>query len=339
MTDLKSMTPQELSTWCKEQGQPAFRGKQLFQWFHRGAASLEEMTDLPKAFRERIAANGGVSAPVIERKQVSKQDGTIKYLWRLSDGNCIETVLMGYHHGNSVCISSQVGCAMGCSFCASTVGGRVRDLTAGELLDQVVFTQKDSGQPISNIVLMGIGEPLDNYDNVRRFLTLVNHPEGINIGMRHISLPTCGLIPGIQRLAQEGLQLTLSVSLHAPDDETRSALMPVNRAYPVVALLEACQAYFEQTGRRISYEYALIDGVNDTPRHAKLLGQQLAGSGAHVNLIPLNDVAESPLRPSRRVSAFQKQLLERGVNATVRRRLGSDIDASCGQLRRKAMQI
>ena len=202
-----------------------------------------------------------------------------------------------------------------------------------------MFTQKDSGQPISNIVLMGIGEPLDNYDNVRRFLTLVNHPEGINIGMRHISLSTCGLIPGIQRLAQEGLQLTLSVSLHAPDDETRSALMPVNRAYPVAALLEACQAYFEQTGRRISYEYALIDGVNDTPRHAKLLGQQLAGSGAHVNLIPLNDVAESPLRPSRRVSAFQKQLLERGVNATVRRRLGSDIDASCGQLRRKAMQI
>jgi len=338
MTDLKSMTPQELSTWCKEQGQPAFRGKQLFQWFHRGAASLEEMTDLPKAFRERIAANGGVSAPVIERKQVSKQDGTIKYLWRLSDGNCIETVLMGYHHGNSVCISSQVGCAMGCSFCASTVGGRVRNLTAGELLDQVVFTQKDSGQPISNIVLMGIGEPLDNYDNVRRFLTLVNHPEGINIGMRHISLSTCGLIPGIQRLAQEGLQLTLSVSLHAPDDETRSALMPVNRVYPVAALLEACQAYFEQTGRRISYEYALIDGVNDTPRHAKLLGQQLAGSGAHVNLIPLNDVAESPLKPSRRTRRFQQRLEGRGVTATVRRSLGGDIDASCGQLRRKAME-
>lgn len=339
MTDLKSMTPQELSAWCKDQGQPAFRGKQLFQWFHRGAASLEEMTDLPKAFRAQIAASGGISAPVVERKQVSKQDGTIKYLWRLSDGNCIETVLMGYHHGNSVCISSQVGCAMGCSFCASTVGGRVRDLTAGELLDQVVFTQKDSGQPISNIVLMGIGEPLDNYDNVRRFLTLVNHPEGINIGMRHISLSTCGLIPGIQRLAQEGLQLTLSVSLHGPDDETRSALMPVNRVYPVAALLEACQAYFAQTGRRISYEYALIDGVNDTPRHARLLGERLAGSGAHVNLIPLNDVAESPLKPSRRVAAFQKQLLEGGLNATVRRRLGSDIDASCGQLRRKAMQI
>ena len=339
MTDLKSMTPQELSAWCKDQGQPAFRGKQLFQWFHRGAASLEEMTDLPKAFRAQIAASGGISAPVVERKQVSKQDGTIKYLWRLSDGNCIETVLMGYHHGNSVCISSQVGCAMGCSFCASTVGGRVRNLTAGELLDQVVFTQKDSGQPISNIVLMGIGEPLDNYDNVRRFLTLVNHPEGINIGMRHISLSTCGLIPGIQRLAQEGLQLTLSVSLHGPDDETRSALMPVNRVYPVAALLEACQAYFAQTGRRISYEYALIDGVNDTPRHARLLGERLAGSGAHVNLIPLNDVAESPLKPSRRVAAFQKQLLEGGLNATVRRRLGSDIDASCGQLRRKARQI
>lgn len=339
MLDLKSMTPQELTAWCKDQGQPAFRGKQLFQWFHRGAASLEEMTDLPKAFRERIAASGGVSAPVVERKQVSKQDGTIKYLWKLSDGNCIESVLMRYHHGNSVCISSQVGCAMGCSFCASTVGGRVRNLTAGELLDQVVFTQRDSGQPVSNIVLMGIGEPLDNYDNVRRFLTLVNHPEGINIGMRHISLSTCGLVPGIQRLAEEGLQLTLSVSLHAPDDETRTALMPVNRAYPVAALLKACQAYFEKTGRRISYEYALIDGVNDTPRHARLLGERLGGSGAHVNLIPLNDVAESPLKPSRRVAAFQKQLLERGLNATVRRRLGSDIDASCGQLRRKAMQI
>lgn len=336
MTDLRSMTPEELTAWCKNLGQPAFRGKQLFQWFSRGVTSVDEMTDLPKSLRGEVAA-AGFSAPAVERKQVSKQDGTIKYLWRLADGNCVESVLMRYHHGNSVCISSQVGCAMGCAFCASTQGGKVRDLTAGELLDQVIFTEKDSGAPISNIVLMGIGEPLDNYENVMRFLTLVNHPAGKNIGMRHISLSTCGLVKGIDRLAEEGLQLTLSVSLHAADDETRSRLMPVNRAYPVDDLLDACRRYFQKTGRRISYEYALIDGVNDTPRHARLLADRLAGTIAHVNLIPLNHVEESPLRPSRRVADFQKQLEERGITATVRRRLGSDIDASCGQLRRKAM--
>lgn len=338
MTDLKSMTVEELTAWCRDQGQPAFRGKQLFQWLSRGVASAEEMTDLPKALRAKIDQEGGIAPLQVERKQVSKLDGTIKYLWRLSDGNCIETVLMRYHHGNSVCISSQVGCAMGCAFCASTIGGKVRNLTAGELLDQVIFTQKDSGHPISNIVLMGIGEPLDNYDNVRRFLTLVNHPDGLNIGMRHISLSTCGLIRGIDRLAEEGLQLTLSVSLHAPDDETRSALMPVNRGAGVAALFEACRRYFAKTGRRISYEYAMIEGVNDTPRHAALLANQLEGTVAHVNLIPLNHVEESPLKPSTHVSAFQRQLEKRGITATVRRRLGSDIDASCGQLRRKALK-
>lgn len=338
MTDLKSMTVEELTAWCRDQGQPAFRGKQLFQWLSRGVASTEEMTDLPKSLRAKIDQEGGIAPLRVERKQVSKLDGTIKYLWRLSDGNCIETVLMRYHHGNSVCISSQVGCAMGCAFCASTIGGKVRNLTAGELLDQVIFTQKDSGHPISNIVLMGIGEPLDNYDNVRRFLTLVNHPDGLNIGMRHISLSTCGLIRGIDRLAEEGLQLTLSVSLHAPDDETRSALMPVNRGAGVAALFEACRRYFAKTGRRISYEYAMIEGVNDTPRHAALLANQLEGTVAHVNLIPLNHVEESPLKPSTHVSAFQRQLEKRGITATVRRRLGSDIDASCGQLRRKALK-
>ena len=336
MTDLRSMTPEELTAWCRERGQPAFRGKQLFQWFSRAVTSVEEMSNLPKALREEVAAAGFYS-PEVARKQVSKQDGTIKYLWRLSDGNCVESVLMRYHHGNSVCISSQVGCAMGCAFCASTLGGKVRDLTPAELLDQVIYTEKDSGVPISNIVLMGIGEPLDNYENVMRFLTLVNHPDGKHIGMRHISLSTCGLVKGIDRLAEEGLQLTLSVSLHAPDDETRTRLMPVNRAYSVDTLLDACRRYFEKTGRRISYEYALIDGVNDTPRHAQLLGDKLAGTIAHVNLIPLNLVEESPFRPSRRVAAFQKQLEQRGITATVRRRLGSDIDASCGQLRRKAM--
>ena len=340
MPDLKSMTPEELTAWCKEQGMPAFRGKQIFQWFGRGVSSVEEMTNLPKALREKIAQEGQFSAPVVERKQVSKLDGTIKYLWRLSDGNCIETVLMRYRHGNSVCISSQVGCAMGCAFCASTLGGKVRNLTAAELLDQVVFTQKDSGYPISNIVLMGIGEPLDNYDNVKRFLELVNHPDGMNIGMRHISLSTCGLVKGIDRLAEEGLQITLSVSLHAPDDETRTRLMPVNKAHNVDQLFDACRRYFKKTGRRISYEYAMIDGMNDTPYHADLLAGYLEGTVAHVNLIPLNHVEESPYKPStaKNVAAFQKALEKRGITATVRRRLGSDIDASCGQLRRKAMK-
>ncbi len=338
MTDLKSMLPEELTAWCKSKGQPAFRGKQIFQWFARGVTEVEEMTNLPKALREQIEQEGGLAAPVVERKQVSKLDGTIKYLWKLSDGNCIETVLMRYHHGNSVCISSQVGCAMGCTFCASTIGGRIRHLTPAELLDQVVFTQKDAGVPISNIVLMGIGEPLDNYDHVMRFLSLVNHPDGMNIGMRHISLSTCGLVPGIDRLADEGLQITLSVSLHAPDDETRNAIMPVNRVYNVDTLMAACKRYFAKTGRRISYEYALIDGVNDTPHHAALLATRLEGAVAHVNLIPLNYVEESELKPSVRVAAFQKQLEKRGITATVRRRLGSDIDASCGQLRRKELR-
>ncbi|MBP3318741.1 MAG: 23S rRNA (adenine(2503)-C(2))-methyltransferase RlmN, partial [Ruminiclostridium sp.] len=298
MPDLKSMTPEELTAWCKAEGMPAFRGKQIFQWFSRGISSVEEMTNLPKALREKIAQEGQFSAPIVERKQVSKLDGTIKYLWRLSDGNCIETVLMRYRHGNSVCISSQVGCAMGCAFCASTLGGRVRNLTAAELLDQVVYTQKDSGHPISNIVLMGIGEPLDNYDNVKRFLELVNHPDGMNIGMRHISLSTCGLVKGIDRLAEEGLQITLSVSLHAPDDETRTKIMPVNKAHNVDQLFDACRRYFQKTGRRISYEYAMIDGLNDTPYHAALLGDRLEGTVAHVNLIPLNHVEESPYKPS-----------------------------------------
>ena len=245
---------------------------------------------------------------------------------------------MRYHHGNTVCISSQVGCRMGCAFCASTLGGKVRDLTPSEMLDQVLFTQLDSGLPISNIVLMGIGEPLDNFDTVLRFLELVNHPDGLNIGMRHISLSTCGLVDKIDKLAQHRLQLTLSVSLHAPDDETRSRIMPVNRGIGVERLFAACRRYFEVTGRRISYEYAMIDGVNDSDRQADLLAAHLKGTPGHVNLIPLNEVKESPLRPSRRVAEFQKRLERQGVTVTVRRKLGGDIDASCGQLRRKAMK-
>ena len=340
MTDIKSMTREELGAAFAAMGQPRFRAGQVFAWLHRGVRSFDEMTNLPKALREQLAAEYELTAPAVARKQVSAKDGTIKYLWRLGDGHCVESVLMRYHHGNTVCISSEVGCAMGCAFCASTKGGLVRRLRPSEMLDQVLFTGLDSGAPVSNIVLMGIGEPLDNYDNVRRFLALVNDPEGMNIGMRHISLSTCGLVPGIDRLAEEALQLTLSVSLHAPDDALRSSLMPVNRRYPIDELLAACKRYFEKTGRRISFEYAMIDGRNDTPEMAQLLIRRLRGLPAHVNLIPLNRIEESPLQPSTRqaVAAFQKALDDAGITATVRRTLGSDIDASCGQLRKKYEQ-
>ena len=338
MIDLGSMTPEELAAWLKEQGEPAFRAKQIFHWLYRGVTSFDEMSDLSKALRQKLAEQCFLTVPKVARKQVSKLDGTIKYLWELSDGNCIETVLMRYKPGNTVCISCQVGCRMGCAFCASTLAGKVRDLTPAEMIAQVLFTQLDSGEPVSNIVLMGIGEPLDNFDTVMKFLTLVNHPEGLNIGMRHISLSTCGLTDKIDKLAQRGLQLTLSVSLHAPDDETRSKIMPVNRSVGVEKLMDTCRRYFQTTGRRISYEYAMIDGVNDSDWQADLLASRLKGTPGHVNLIPLNDVEESPLKPSRRVAAFQKRLERHGITVTVRRKLGGDIDASCGQLRRKAMK-
>ena len=338
MTDIKSMTQQELSAFLKELGEPSFRAKQIFSWLHRGVTSFEDMTNLSKPLRETLVERCFITAPTVARRQESRLDGTIKYLWELSDGNCIETVLMQYHHGNTVCISSQVGCRMGCAFCASTIAGKVRDLRPSEMLDQVLFTQLDAGREVSNIVLMGIGEPLDNMDNVLRFLELVNHPDGMHIGMRHISLSTCGVVPGIDALAEKQLQLTLSVSLHAPDSETRSRIMPVNRAYDVELLFDACHRYFEKTGRRISFEYAMIDGVNDNDWQADLIAKKLRGMPGHVNLIPLNDVVESPYKPSRRVAAFQKRLESHGVTATVRRSLGGDIDASCGQLRRKAME-
>ena len=338
MTDIKSMTQQELARFLKELGEPAFRAKQVFTWLHRGVTSFEDMTNLSKPLREKLAERCFITAPTVARKQESRLDGTIKYLWELSDGNCIETVLMQYHHGNTVCISSQVGCRMGCAFCASTIAGKVRDLRPSEMLDQVLFTQLDSGREVSNIVLMGIGEPLDNMENVLRFLELVNHPDGMNIGMRHISLSTCGVVPGIDALAEKELQLTLSVSLHAPDSETRSRIMPVNRAYDVELLFDACHRYFQRTGRRISFEYAMIDGVNDNGWQADLIAKKLRGMPGHVNLIPLNDVVESPYKPSRHIAAFQKRLESHGVTATVRRSLGGDIDASCGQLRRKAME-
>ena len=338
MNELKSMTLSELTEVLRAMGEPAFRGNQVFTWLHKGIQSYDEMKNVPKGLREKLAQTCPLAVPKAARKQVSRLDGTVKYLWELADGNCVESVLMRYRYGNTVCVSTQVGCRMGCAFCASTSAGKVRDLTPAEILDQVIFTQMDTGETVSNIVLMGIGEPLDNFDAVLRFLELVNHPKGLNIGMRHISLSTCGVVPGIRRLAETGLQLTLSVSLHAPDSETRSKIMPVNRAYDVEELFAACHDYFQRTGRRISFEYAIIDGVNDHDWQADLIAQKLRGMPGHVNLIPLNDVAESSLKPSRRLAAFQKRLESHGLTATVRRSLGGDIDASCGQLRRKAME-
>ncbi|MBQ9168830.1 MAG: 23S rRNA (adenine(2503)-C(2))-methyltransferase RlmN [Oscillospiraceae bacterium] len=335
--NLKSMTIPEISAVLKELGQPAFRAKQVYGWLHKGVRSFDEMTNLPQTLRIRLAEEYPICPPQVVRKQESAKDGTIKYLWKLSDGNCVETVLMRYHYGNTVCISTEVGCRMGCAFCASTLGGLVRRLEPFEMLDQVLFTQVDSGLPVSHIVLMGIGEPLDNFNNVMRFLELVNSPEGMNISMRHISLSTCGLVPKIRELAEKKLQLTLSVSLHAPNDEIRNRIMPVNRAYPVEELLQACRDYYAATNRRISFEYAMIDGVNDTEAAAKELLRRMKGLPAHFNLIPLNHVEESPLKPSTRqaVAKFQKMLEDGGIPATVRRTLGGDIDASCGQLRRK----
>ena len=335
--NLKSQTLPELTATLKELGQPAFRGKQVYTWLHKGVRSYEEMTNLPKGLRDLLAEKFPIYPPEVVRKQESQKDGTIKYLWRLHDGNCVETVLMRYNYGNTVCISTEVGCRMGCAFCASTIGGLVRRLEPHEMVDEVLFTQLDSGLPVSRVVLMGIGEPLDNFDNVMRFLELIGSPEGMNLGMRHISLSTCGLVPKIDELAKRKLQISLAISLHGPNDEIRNRIMPVNKAYPSEELLQACRRYFDATGRRIHFEYAMIDGVNDREADAKELLRRLKGLPAHFNLIPLNHVEESLLKPSSKaaVAKFQKILEDGGITATVRRTLGSDIDASCGQLRRK----
>ena len=335
--NLKSRTLPELQALFKELGEPAFRAKQVYQWLHKGVRTYDEMTNISQSLRQKLEKEFPFFAPVPVRKQESQRDGTIKYLWQLADGNCVETVLMRYHYGNTVCISTEVGCLMGCAFCASTLGGLVRRLEPHEMLDQVLFTQIDSGLPVSHIVLMGIGEPLDNFDNVMRFLELVNSEEGMNISMRHISLSTCGLVPKIDQLAQRKMQISLAVSLHGPNDDIRDRIMPVNKAYPIEELLAACRRYYEATSRRIHFEYAMIDGVNDREEHAKELLRRLKGLPAHINLIPLNHVEESPLKPSSRqaVARFQKILNDGGLTATVRRTLGGDIDASCGQLRRK----
>ena len=343
MKDLLSLLPQELETLLLSVGEPKYRAAQMFPQLHRGL-SPEQMTNVGKKTRAALAEVSEYHLPTVRRRLESAIDGTVKYLFALRDGHCVESVVMRYNHGNTICISSQVGCRMGCKFCASTIGGKVRDLLPGELLGQIIAAQADLGERISNVVMMGIGEPLDNYDNVVQFLRLVAHPDGLNIGYRHISLSTCGVVPGIRKLAEEAFPITLSISLHAPDDETRSSIMPVNNRWGVDELLNTCKDYYDKTGRRISFEYTLIAGKNDSPDRASALANVLnrhlrtrtTTMPIHVNLIPVNEVEESGFSRSSdaAVAAFAKVLESRGIRATVRRKLGADIDASCGQLRR-----
>ena len=334
--NIKNLLFSELEEYFLQKYRQKFRAKQIFKWLSLGVTSFEEMTDISKKMAAELSEDFYISDLKVVKKEVSR-DGTVKFLYELGDGNTIESVLMDYKHGYSICISTQVGCNMGCTFCASTVGGKVRDLEAGEILDQVLFTAKGEGKRISNIVLMGIGEPLDNYENVLRFLKNVNDEHGINIGYRHISLSTCGLVDGINRLAEENIPLTLSVSLHAPNDTIRNKTMPVSRKYPYETLLKAVKQYVKKTGRRVSFEYTLIKDVNDRPEHAKELIGHLKGMLCHVNLIPVNP-ARGSMSPSekKRIAEFQQMLMSGGLNATVRRTLGTDINAACGQLRRAA---
>lgn len=338
--DILSLSLSELERIITEIGEPKFRAKQIFGWINKGMWG-DEMKNIPVTLRKKLEEVFEFRLPRVKKRLVSKLDGTVKYLFELIDKECIESVFMKYEHGNTLCISSQVGCRMGCKFCASTLLGKVRDLTPSEMLGQIIAAEKDTGERISNVVMMGIGEPLDNYDNTIRFLKLVSSDEGLNIGLRHISLSTCGLVNKIEKLWDEGLPITLSVSLHAYDNEVRSGIMPVNNKYPIEELLSACNRYFQKTGRRISFEYTLIGGKNDTEegaaRLAAILKKYIHGP-CHVNLIPLNEVKETRLETSKNVNKFKNKLLSLGINATVRRRLGSDIDASCGQLRRQAKE-
>lgn len=335
--DIKSMNIQELEDFLKELGEPKFRGKQIFDWLHaKQVDSFEEMTNLSKGLREKLNETAVIYGVTIVKRLVSQIDGTRKYLFALHDGAIIESVLMKYEHGNTVCISTQVGCRMGCKFCASTLDGVERGLTAGELLSQIYAIQKDCGERVHGTVLMGSGEPLDNYDNVVKFLRLINDPKGQNMGQRHITLSTCGLVEKIYQLAEEDLQITLAVSLHAPNDGIRTQTMPIAKVYAMDKLLQACRDYADQTGRRITFEYALIHGVNDGDEHAWELVKKLRDMLCHVNLIPVNDVKERNYVKSTadRVKRFASILNDNGVETTVRRKLGSDIDAACGQLRR-----
>ncbi|MBP5605032.1 MAG: 23S rRNA (adenine(2503)-C(2))-methyltransferase RlmN [Ruminiclostridium sp.] len=334
--DILSMTLRELEADIEALGEKKFRAAQIYGWLHeKRVRSFSECSNLSKTLIERLDENYGIKSLEIKRRLVSEIDGTRKYLYCFEDGECAETVLMDYKHGNSLCISTQVGCKMGCSFCASTKAGFIRDLLPSEMLLQIYETERDSGRKVESLVLMGIGEPLDNFDNVMRFLTLLSSEKGKNMSLRHVSLSTCGIVPRIKELADMKTGLTLSVSLHAPTDEKRSAIMPINKKYAISELIDACKYYFSRTGRRISFEFALIDGVNDDAETARELIHLLKPlSPCHVNLIPVNEIRERDYRKSAKVREFAKMLTDSGINATVRRTLGADINAACGQLRR-----
>lgn len=334
--DIKSMTVSEISDLMKEMGQPAFRAGQIFKWLHSGTVSFDEMSNLSKELRHQLDEKCYIADVQIVKRLESSIDGTVKYLYRLYDGETIESVLMKYNHGYTVCISTQVGCRMGCKFCASGLGGLIRNLTASEMLSQLMAAERDNVIRVSNVVMMGMGEPLDNFDNSTRFLKLVSDPNGMNIGLRHISLSTSGVVSGIEKLAELNMPITLSISLHAPTDAIRSRTMPVNNKWNIDALLKACKAYQKVTTRRISFEYAMIDGVNDSVDCALLLAKKLKGIMCHVNLIPANPVVETNFKKSdnKIIERFKSTLESYGITATVRRTLGADINASCGQLRR-----
>ena len=341
-TQLLSMTPEELGVYLKELGQPAFRAKQVFAWLHQGVP-FERMSNLPKALRETLAENCMDNPVQVLETITSKLDGTIKLLYRLHDGHVIEGVLMRYKYGNTLCVSTQVGCRMGCAFCASTLDGCARSLSAGEILGQIVCANgvlAPQGQKVGNVVLMGSGEPLDNYDNVVRFLRILRMEGGLCIGMRSVSLSTCGLVPNMRRFAQEDLPVTLSLSLHAPNDEVRKRLMPVANAYAMDDVLDACRYYIEKTGRRVIFEYALVHGVNAAPEQAAELAGRLRGIQCHVNLIPLNSVPERGLTgvSEREVDAFRRVLEQKNISVTRRREMGDDIEGACGQLRRRYLR-
>ena len=336
-TDIKSLSLDELKNEIENMGEKAFKAKQIYEWLHKhGAESFDEMTNISKTLRENLKNSYDIHNCSIEKKLVSMYDSTVKYLFRLHDGELIESVVMKYKYGYTICVSSQVGCKMGCNFCASGIAGFVRNLTASEILSQVYTAQRDLNIRISHIVMMGVGEPLDNFDNVIRFLSMISDENGLNIGMRNISLSTCGVVTGIYKLLEKKLQLTLSISLHAPNDEIRSKTMPVNNKWNIETLLKACRDYTKETSRRISFEYAMIDGVNDSDECALELASKLRGMLCHVNLIPVNAVKERSYKKSKedRIKSFIRILESKGINATVRRTLGSDINASCGQLRR-----
>ncbi len=340
--DIRSLATEEIGQWVKSLSLPSFRSKQIYEWLHKyGVRSFEDMSNIPKQLREKLAAEFSISNCKIENKYVSKLDGTVKYLFDLGGGDYIETVVMKYKYGYTICVSSQVGCKMGCRFCASTLAGFKRNLTAGEIESQIHTAQSDLGIRISHVVLMGIGEPLDNFDHVLRFISNVNSENGLNISARNITVSTCGVVPQIKRLAQLGLQITLTISLHAPNDAIRNSIMPVNEKWNIAELMSACREYAERTGRRVSFEYTLIKKVNDTPECAQELSCLLKGMLCHVNLIPVNNVEErNNIRSSDKdVNKFQQILKNNGINATIRRTLGSDINASCGQLRRKRIEV